>query len=206
METRCSPTHAPECFGSHLPLASAWGEPLPPPAIPLLSKADQMVGAMPGQGTNTQILPTKCSGHGDGHTGLVPGSPAITSPSLPTQSAPSSQNGPSGAFKGQELGTGSRWGGQQRWCEVAAVSTCPLADHETKSTKNTQLEPQRHQGRVWRNPGDGRRSKAPGRFMLAAHFQFLPRAIKSFLCMEMGRNNLNILPLALRHEEALEAY
>lgn len=42
--------------------------------------------------------------------------------------------------------------------------------------------------------------------MLAAHFQFLPRAIKSFLCMEMGRNNLNILPLALRHEEVLEAY
>lgn len=49
METRCSPTHTPECFGSHLPRASAWGEPLPPPAIPLLSKADQMVGAIPGQ-------------------------------------------------------------------------------------------------------------------------------------------------------------
>lgn len=160
-----------------------------------------------GRGTSTQILTTKRSGRGDGHTKLIPGSPTIISPSSPTHSAPGSQHDPSGALKSRELGTGSWWGGQQLWCEMAAVSTCPLADpNSTSPTKDTELEPQRHQGSVWRLGGDVRRSKATGRLMLAALIQFVPRAIKSFLCTEMGCSNLNILPLAPRHEEVLEAY
>lgn len=138
---------------------------------------------------------------------LYQGPPTIMSLSSSTHSAPGSQHDPSGALKSRELGTGSWWGGQQLWCEMAAVSTCPLTDHNTTSpTKDTELEPQRHQGSVWRLGGDVRRSKATGRLMLAALIQFVPRAIKSFLCTEMGCSNLNILPLAPRHEEVLEAY
>lgn len=151
MEARCSPTHTPKCFGSHLPRASAWGEPLPPPAIPLLSKADQMVGAIPGQlqvrEQTHRSSPTKLSGRGDGYTRLMPGSPSILPLYSPTHSAPSSQNDPSGALESWELELGVVgqsaalvWNG----CSVHLSVT----DHKTKPPVTTETP--RQDVQAWR--------------------------------------------------------
>lgn len=127
MEARCSPTHTPKCFGSHLPRASAWGEPLPPPAIPLLSKADQMVGAIPGQlqvREQTHRSSPRSSLDVEMDTqGLCQG-PHPSCPFIPPPTVPQAARMiPLGLWKAGNWNWGL-WGSQQPWCGMAAVSTC----------------------------------------------------------------------------------